>query len=201
MASTRIKKIIKIAGSGAGVIAFIITVAGALQFFKAPRVNLVPSTPLLVTYKGEQDSIEISFDLTFDNTGYGSEIIREANARVMTSAITAPANLIPFANSDIFFDERNGTPSDNAPITVPADQPKKLKLVFRHKVGGISRAVIETPGKLRLFVNLFGKKRFLNLLGENKHYALEFCFESEGRPLTALSDQPYRFYSVTCPLS
>ena len=68
-------------------------------------------------------------------------------------------------------------------------------------VGGISKDVIETPGKLRLVVNLFGKKKFLDLLGENKHYALEFCFDSDGRPVTNSTDWEYRFYSINCPKS
>ena len=193
-----IKKVIAFVGSAAGVIVFLITIAGAIQYFKAPRVKVISGGPVSLSYKRAENVIEMSFDLTFDNTGYGSEVIRSTNARVINWGVPPPANFIPFANTGLLFTESNGA-TESAPITIAADQTKKLKCVLRHTPGGISTTVIERAGKLHLFVNLFGKKKYLDMFGEEKHYAIEFCIESNGSSLKTLSERPDIFNSVSCP--
>jgi hypothetical protein len=196
--SSSIGKVVKVISGVGGVILFVIAVAGAIQYFKAPRVTVVPSGPLSLSYKRAENVIEMSFDLTLDNTGYGSEVIKSTNARVLNSAVPPPANFIPFTNADLLFVEKSGD-SGPAPITIAADQPRKVKCILHHTPGGISTSVIETRGKLHLFVNLFGKKKYLGVFGEDKHYSMEFCFESNGLSLQELGAQPNLFHSVGCP--
>ncbi|SRR5258707_11502832 len=197
-APTALGKIVGIVAACAATITFLVGAAGGIQYLKAPRVNAIPSGPLSLSYDAEKNLLKLGFHLTLDNSGYGSEVISSTNARLVNDALPPYENYIPFTINDLIFKEKPGDPDQSAPIVVDKESTRKLECFLRHNPGGISSGVIETRGKLHLYVNLFGKKKYVGMFGEERLYPLEFCFESDGSKLKILAKHPLLFNSVSC---
>lgn len=183
----------------AALLIFLVTVAGGLQYFKLPSVRTSASGPFTVAYTAPENVLEFSFDLTFDNTGYGSEVIGSANALLVNGALPPDENSVPFGNNDILFSDSAGGQSSPAPVTIDKESAKKLRCVIRQSPGGMSRAVIERAGRLELSLNLFGKKKYLDRYGGEREYEHKFCFDLNGATLKQLGREPQKFFSVSCP--
>lgn len=183
-----------------GALIFLATIAGvAIQIFKQPLVNSTANGPLVVTYKPQQRLLEFSFYLTFDNKGYGSEVISQVNALLSNDALRKGEDYVPFANDHIIFQDSDGGSPSSAPLTINKESTRKLRCVIRQSVGRMSSQVLNTRGDLELSINLIGKKRYLNMFGEENVYRHRFCFDLSGVPLNQLGNEPQKFHSVNCP--
>jgi len=184
--------------SAAALLTFAVTVAGGIQYFKVPSVRTNAPGPLTVSYAPRDNLLEFSFDLTLDNTGYGSEVIGSATAQLVNRSLPADDNSVPYGNEDIFFlDGAGGAPSP-APFTIDKESAKKVRCFLRKVPGGISRAVVESAGQLELSLNLFGKRKYLGRFGDEREYAHRFCFDLNGADLRRLGREPQKFFNAPC---
>jgi hypothetical protein len=195
-ASGRLKGFAK--GAGA-VLVTLVTITGGIQYIKQPSVRSRGDGPLAITYMAQDGVLEFGFDLTFDNTGYGSEVLGSANATLVNRALPPDENSVPFGNNVILFSDNAGGKPSPAPITIDKESARKLRCTIVWSPGNLSRKVIETTGRLELSINLFGKKKYLNRFGDEQEYTHKFCFDSDGGALKRLGREPQMFFSVACP--
>lgn len=185
-------------GVGASLI-FLVTVAGGLQYIKQPSVSSRADGPLAVAYRAQDNVLEFAFDLTFDNTGYGSEVLGSATATLVNPALPPDDNSVPFGNNVILFSDNAGGKPSPAPITIDKETARKWRCSMVLSPGTMSRKVVETAGRLELSLNLFGKKKYLDRFGDEREYAHKFCFDLGGRTLKQLGKEPQEFLNVSCP--
>lgn len=147
-----------------------------------------------VTVEYGKEVVLIRFDVLATNTGNLDDRINNYTAWIVNDEVD-PGQRIPFDMGSIRFTEGDPKTDAHSVVIVPKETTKYLTCTISYRVGPENRVVFETPGTLRLCMNL---RHLTPEKQEVWRYTGEFCLLVDGKPVTENAGRTLRFDSSLC---